>query len=126
MVGRRWDRALLEDDPVGLDALDVAEPDDVLDAAKLLDLPNARRPALHHGRHDRPVGAEHRPRVFEALEYGFHSVRRHHGLELQDDALERAHLTGLEERAVEDPVVAWANPGDVVGIGTSVEQPADR
>ena len=44
---------------IGLDALDVPEPHDVLDATELLELPEAHRPALHHGRHDGSVGAQH-------------------------------------------------------------------
>ena len=39
MIRSGRDRALLEHDLIGLDALDVAEPDDVLDAAELLELP---------------------------------------------------------------------------------------
>ncbi len=32
---------------------------------------------------------------------------------------------GLEERPVQDPGVAWTDPGDVVGIVASIEEPAD-
>ena len=47
--------AVLEHDLVGVDALDVAEPHDVLDPPELLELAGAERGALHH-RRLRPTG----------------------------------------------------------------------
>ncbi len=125
MIRSGRDRAFLEDDLVGLDSLDVPEPDDVPNSTELLELPEARRPALHHGRHDGSVGAEHHPVLFEALIHLLHRLRRDHRLELQDDPREGSCLPGLEERSVQDPVVTRTDPGDVVGIDTSIEQPAD-
>jgi hypothetical protein len=103
MIRSGRDRALLEDDLVGLDALDVTEPDDIADSTELLELPEAQRRALHHRRHDGSVGAKHHPVLFEALVHLFYRLRRNDRLELEDDPCKGAQLAGLEERSVQDP-----------------------
>ncbi len=103
MFGRGCDRALVEDDLVWLDALHVPEPDDVLYATELLELTDAHRPALHHGRHDGSIGAEHHLVLFEAFEDLLHRRRCDHRLEVEHDARERPRLSWLKERPIEDP-----------------------
>ena len=125
MIGSGRDGAVLQHDLLRVDAPHVAEADDVLDSAKLLQLPRAHRPALHHGRHDGSVGAEHHVLVFEAFVHLLHRVRHGHRLELEDDARKGPGLPGLEERPIEDPGVTGTDPRDVIRIGTAIEQPAD-
>ena len=67
MIGIGGDRSLLEDDPPGLDPLDVPQPDDVSDRGQLVTLAEAHRRPLHHGRHDGSIGSEYDSLFFEAF-----------------------------------------------------------
>ena len=126
MIGSGRDRAVLEHDPVGLDAFDVPEADDVLDRDGAARPPRGwpSRPSSSSARRPGRCGASP-PRLRDArtpppptaTRPSPRAARRHPRM---------CANAGLEERTVQDPVVARTDPGDVVGIGTAIEQPADR
>ena len=116
---------MLEHDLATIDALDVPEPHDVFDPTELLELPEAHGAAPHHRRRHALIGAEHHQLLLEPLVHAVDRIGRDHRLELEDDRCERACAPGLKERPVQDPGVTRTDPGDVVGIGASIEEPAD-
>jgi len=116
---------VLQGDLAAIDTLDVPEPYDVFDPTELLELPEADGAALHHRRRHGRVGAEHHLVLLEQSVHAVHRIGRDHRLELEDDRCEGACAPGLEERPVQDPGVTRTDPGDVAGIGASIEEPAD-
>ena len=58
LTGARRDAAAVEQDPIGLDAADLAEANDVLDASQLLHLTHAQGRPSKHGGCDHRVDAQ--------------------------------------------------------------------
>src|SRR5450755_2842666 len=125
-MGTGRDRSQLERNCIHVDALNMPESDDVLDASKLVELSNARRGPLQHGRLDGSVDAQHDLAIFQSPKGLLARVAFGDRFQLEDDSFERCKdtVTGLEVRAIQDPRVAWADPSDVLGRSTLFEQPA--
>ena len=89
MAGAGGDRALVEDDPVALDAANMPEADDVLDAAQQIELPVGDRGRLVHRGPYALVDAPELPGGIEAIEEVVDGCRLGSHLHLQGDSHEQ-------------------------------------
>ena len=100
---------------VALDAPDLAEPHDALDAPQLLELVRAHGRAPEHRGRDALVDAEQLLGRLESLEQIVDRRRLGRRLDLERDPLEQRadELAALREGSIQEPGLARLDPADV-------------